>query len=166
MSNVSFHMKPLLVLVLVLLVAPQSWANERAIKAMAKSDRGFTEEEIRAELKKGCDGTGDMPLCAWYSYYTKDVALNDTYRELMRRLVSADMKEALLKSQRAWLTYRETQCAFASGDWEGGSFRRVAIAMCWKGMTEEREKEFAAILKCEEEPCYQLHESKPTKAKR
>ena len=130
---------------------------------MSKGNRGYTEKEIRAEIAKGCDGIGDMALCAWYGYYKKDVALNDTYRELMRRLVSTDVKEALRKSQRAWLEFRDAQCVFSSGDWEGGSFRRVAIAICWEGMTEVREKEFSEILKCnaDEGPCFQLQGSEP-----
>lgn len=128
---------------------------------MAKGNHGYTEKEIRAEIVKGCDGNGDMALCAWYGYYEKDVALNDTYRELMRRLSSNDIKEALRKSQRAWLEFRDSQCVFSTGDWEGGSFRRVAIAMCWKGMTEEREKEFSEILKCNgnQGPCFEMRDS-------
>jgi uncharacterized protein YecT (DUF1311 family) len=133
-------------------------ANDIAIRAMSKGNHGYTEKEIRAEVAKGCDGTGDMALCAWYAYYKKDVSLNSTYRELMRRLVSTDLKEALRKSQRAWLEFRNAQCVFASGDWEGGSFRRVAIAGCWEGMTDVREKEFAEVLKCnaDDGPCIEL----------
>jgi uncharacterized protein YecT (DUF1311 family) len=154
-------MKLITAFALLLFATTHSWANDRAIHAMSKGNRGYTEKEIRAEITKGCDGTGDMGLCAWYGYYKKDVALNDTYRELMRRLVSADVKEALRKSQRAWLEFRDAQCAFSSGDWEGGSFRRVAIAICWEGMTEAREKEFSEILKCnsDEGSCFQLQGS-------
>jgi uncharacterized protein YecT (DUF1311 family) len=153
-------MKFTAVLTLLLLTTTYSLGNDRAIRAMAQGQKGYTEKEIREEISKGCDGTGNMALCAWYDYYTKDVALNDTYRTLMRRLVSADLKIALRKSQKAWLEFRDSQCLFATGNWEGGSFRRVAIAMCWREMTDAREKELAEILECKEEPCIQLQDAK------
>lgn len=128
---------------------------------MVKSGRGYSEPEIREELAKGCDGTGNIALCAWYDYFKKDLTLNDTYRELMRRLVSADLKASLRKSQRAWLAYRESNCALASGGWEGGSFRSVVTAMCWESMTDRREQELAAHLNCTSEDCIELKESRP-----
>lgn len=154
-------MKLIAGLALLLFATTHSLANDKAILAMSKGNHGYTEKEIRAEVAKGCDGTGNMALCAWYGYYKKDVVLNDTYRELMRRLVSTDLKEALRKSQRAWLEFRSAECVFSSGDWEGGSFRTVAIAGCWEVMTAEREKEFSEILKCKADDglCIQLQDS-------
>lgn len=154
-------MKHIAAFVFLLFVTTQSWANDRAIRAMSKGNHGYTEKEIRAEIAKGCDGTGNMTLCAWYAYYKKDVALNDTYRELMQRLVSKDLKNALLNSQRAWIAFRDSDCVFSTGDWEGGSFRAVAIAGCWELMTEEREKALASILQCKEHPCFELQDAKP-----
>lgn len=153
-------MKFTAVLALLLLTTTYSLGNDRAIRAMAQGQKGYTEKEIREEISKGCDGTGDMALCTWYGYYTKDVALNDTYRLLMRRLVSTDLKNALRKSQKAWLEFRDSDCMFSTGDWEGGSFRRVAIAMCWQEMTDRREKELAEILKCKEGTCFELQDTK------
>lgn len=129
---------------------------------------GYKEQEIRAEIAKGCDGNGDLAICAWYSYYKTDIVLNDKYRELMRRLVSSDLKASLRNSQRAWLEYRRAECTFVSGNWEnGGVGRGVEIAWCWQGMTDTRVKEFVEILTCRDTPtCIELHEPDAPKAVR
>jgi uncharacterized protein YecT (DUF1311 family) len=156
-------MKQILVPILLVLLSASALANDRAIRSMAQANHGFTEKEIRAEIKKGCDGTGNMALCAWYRYHIKDVQLNDTYSELMRRIESPNSKEELRKSQRAWLEFRGSECIFATGGWEGGSFRRVAIAGCWEVMTDAREKDLAGILRCGEQDCIPLKEESTPK---
>jgi uncharacterized protein YecT (DUF1311 family) len=142
-------------------------ADDRAIRAMEADSRGYTQKEIRAEIAKGCDGGGNLTVCAWYSYYKKDVVLNDTYRELMRRLVSSELKASLRNSQKAWLDYRRAQCTFSSGNWESGAVgRSVETAWCWEGMADARIKEFVEILTCRDAPCIELRETDPAKAVR
>ncbi|MEJ7925742.1 lysozyme inhibitor LprI family protein [Sphingobium sp. AN641] len=56
-----------------------------------------------------------------------DAQLNSSYRALMRRLSSSD-QNALRKAQRAWLAFRDADCAFGWPD------RRECLAQ----RTEER----------------------------
>jgi uncharacterized protein YecT (DUF1311 family) len=104
--------------------------DERAVRAMLSAHTGFTEEQIRGEIAKGCGGGGDMAICAWYSYFQADVGLNDTYQKAMKWLNESSSREALRDTQRAWIAYREASCRFETVAWEGGSFRYVATASC------------------------------------
>jgi hypothetical protein len=69
------------------LSASSACANDRVIRAMAR-DTGYSEQQIRLERKKGCDGgvSGDMAICAQYSFYEAEVTMNDVFRKLTDRL--------------------------------------------------------------------------------
>lgn len=127
--------------------------DERAIRAMLSAHTGFSDKEIRSEIAKGCDGASDMRVCAWYKYFQADVRLNDSYRQAMNWLQEPSAKDALRDAQRAWVSYRDASCRFETAAWEGGSFREVATAYCWEGMTRKRTKELLAILTCKGEDC-------------
>ena len=128
--------------------------DERAIRAMLSSpNSGYDEEQIRSEIAKGCDGNGDMAVCAWYKYFQADVRLNDSYSKAMKWLQEPSAREALRDAQRAWISYRDASCRFETSAWEGGSFRSVATALCWESMTRNRTKELANVLTCKGEDC-------------
>lgn len=135
--------------------------DDRAIRAMLASHTGWDEPQIRTEIAKGCDGSGDMAICAWYQYFQEDVKLNDAYGELVGRLQERSVKDDLRSAQRAWIEYRDARCRFETSGWEGGSFRTVAIASCWKSMTKARSKELLEVLTCEGPDCLALGDAKP-----
>lgn len=145
-----------LLILLFVLCSSSAYAavDELAIHAMLSSQNsGYDEQQIRNEIAKGCDEAGDMALCAWYNYFRADVRLNDSYSKAMRWLEEPAAKDALRDAQRAWIAYREASCRFETVAWDGGSFRRVAIASCWEGMTKQRTKELKAVLTCKGEDC-------------
>jgi len=128
--------------------------DELAIRAMLSSQySGYEEKQLRNEIKRGCDGNTDMALCAWYNYFRVDVRLNDSYSKAMKWLEEPAAKDALRDTQRAWIDYREAACRFDTVAWDEGSFRQVAIAICWKNMTKQRTKELKAITTCKGEDC-------------
>jgi uncharacterized protein YecT (DUF1311 family) len=62
-----------------------------------------------------------------------DTELNKTYEALLRKLPDAEGKEKLKQSQRAWLTFRDAEAAFASDQARGGS---MAPTIRYETMTE------------------------------
>lgn len=139
----------------------QAGIDERVVQSMSKS--GYDKEQVREEVGKGCDGgggmSGDMAICAAYSYHRAAVALNDKYLELVSRLEEPTAQEDLQRAQAAWNEYQDAQCRFDTTSWTGGSFRRVAIAMCRESMSMNRTQQLSEFLKCapEDPDCPALH---------
>jgi uncharacterized protein YecT (DUF1311 family) len=98
---------------------------------------------------------GDAPTqaalnqCAVTAYERADVTLNrqwTTTYAAMKRRDGADASAgrgfghaaALLASQRAWLAYRDAQCALEGGRFAGGSAQGMTIAFCKANLTTVR----------------------------
>ena len=77
-----------------------------------------------------------------------DAELNRTYKLLQSRLESAQLKQELVKAQKAWIAFRDADAAFQAGITSGGG---SAYSIDYMGnlaeMTEERTKELKALLK-------------------
>jgi uncharacterized protein YecT (DUF1311 family) len=91
---------------------------------------------VRAAMPAGCESgiTSRMALCVEYHYVIEDLRLNDAYKEL-RGIVRDDTHaaELLLRSQRAWIAYRDSTCDFARD--RGGVLESIA---CRQWMTTDR----------------------------
>lgn len=89
--------------------------------------------------------------CAADEYAAADKALNATYKQIARRLADDQPTlELLKKAQRAWLTFRDEECAFSSTATRGGSIESMIIAQCKTLRTNERNKQLLHYLSCEE----------------
>lgn len=53
--------------------------------------------------------------------------------------------EALLKAQRAWIAFRDAECAMEYAAWGKGSIRSIAGADCLMSLTAERTVRLAAL---------------------
>jgi uncharacterized protein YecT (DUF1311 family) len=62
-----------------------------------------------------------------------DAELNKTYEALLAKLPGAEAKEKLKQSQRAWLSFRDGEAAFAADQARGGS---IAVTIRYETMTE------------------------------
>ena len=92
-----------------------------------------------------------MNICARVDYEAADASLNKTYGEIMKRLGdSPDGKKQLQVAQRAWITFRDAECAFANSDTESGSMHPMVMSQCFEAMTIDRTKQLADYLTCEE----------------
>ncbi|SPA37550.1 conserved hypothetical protein, DUF1311 [Cupriavidus taiwanensis] len=87
--------------------------------------------------------TADMLSCAALESRVQDTALNSAYQSLLRRL-EAPRTGQLRVAQRAWLEYRQANCAYVSNP-AGGSAARVAGASCLLEMTAARVRELRAF---------------------
>ncbi|WP_447921610.1 lysozyme inhibitor LprI family protein [Achromobacter aegrifaciens] len=93
----------------------------------------------------------DMSLCADQAYRKSDADLNAAYKDVNARLKdNRDAATQLHAAQRAWLFFRDAECAFATGGTSGGSAYPMVLSMCLDKLTQARTKELRAYLKCEE----------------
>ncbi|MGE8639018.1 MAG: lysozyme inhibitor LprI family protein [Achromobacter sp.] len=93
----------------------------------------------------------DLNLCADQAYRKSDAELNAAYRTVTERLKDDQTTLAKLQSaQKAWLFFRDAECAFSSGGTTGGSAYPMVLSQCLDTLTQTRTKELRAYLKCEE----------------
>ena len=93
----------------------------------------------------------DMNLCAGQAYRKSDAALNTAYRDVMARLKDDKNGTTQLQAaQKAWLSFRDAECAFSAGGVIGGSGYPMVLSMCLDRLTQARTKELQTYLKCKE----------------
>lgn len=88
----------------------------------------------------------DMNRQAAVRYRIADRELNQTYRQLVAQ-ASADGRERLRLAQRAWIAFRDLDCAARAGS-RGGSFHPAAVSLCLEQVTDERTRVLKAELTC------------------
>jgi len=106
--------------------------DERCVGSVANA---CMENEPNGETTLGMISCTSRELTLW------DEKLNSEYnalRNLLQRLEATNRREALLTAQRAWITYRDAECAQSSLLFEGGSLARVVHVDCVNAMTAKR----------------------------
>lgn len=93
----------------------------------------------------------DMDRCAADALKASDAELNRVYREIERRLGDdAAARKPLIAAQRAWLGFRDAECAFAASGVEGGSIYPMIHDQCLDELTRARTDRLRTYLDCEE----------------
>ncbi len=96
-----------------------------------------------------------MTICAGLDLADADTALNAQYQVTRKALkerdagVSTELKggeEALVKAQRAWLSYRDAQCASVGFQARGGSMEPMLVSSCEADLTRKRTAELKALV--------------------
>lgn len=87
--------------------------------------------------------TVEQVNCAYNAYAAADVELNVVYKEINAGLnvkTKGDkaVKDALLNAQRAWITFRDTNCAAYGTTAYGGTLGNVLTYSCLANMTIAR----------------------------
>ena len=100
-----------------------------------------------------CDRSDDsqqmMTICAGEDYQAADARLNTAYQNLINS-DDADGKRLLQVAQRAWITFRDAECAHSTAASEGGSIHAMEVSQCLTRLTNDRIKQLAAAANCEE----------------
>lgn len=86
-----------------------------------------------------------MNICALQEYKQADAALNAAYQQLVTRLDKAQLGR-LKGAQRAWITFRDAQCRYEAGVYEGGSMAPLVHSSCLTQLTQQRTKDLNALL--------------------
>jgi uncharacterized protein YecT (DUF1311 family) len=95
----------------------------------------------KSELPKCWDTamtTYDMMMCASQDTKAADADLNKAYRKLLAS-VTPEQKEKLVAAERAWITFRDADCAFVGS--AGGTISIVDEVTCRGDRTIDRIKQ-------------------------
>jgi len=103
---------------------------------------------------KNCDDAAtqaEINECAGKAFKDADARLNALYNQLLGRLKDdADRRKLLINAQRAWVTLRDTDCAFIASSVEGGSIYPTIFSGCLEDETKERIGRLKRLLDCKE----------------
>lgn len=102
-----------------------------------------------------CAPSDDSQMClnqrAGAEYKSADDKLNKTYGEIVKRLADdAEGKKMLQSAQRAWIAFRDAECAFANDHSKDGSIYPLLMGQCLTALTQTRTDQLGAYLNCEE----------------
>ncbi len=86
-----------------------------------------------------------MNICAAADAAAADKKLNLLYQQLTAK-AEANEKTALRDAQRAWVAYRDKECAYETIGSEGGSIRPMEESMCVTALTNARIADFQKFL--------------------
>ncbi len=108
----------------------------------------------RAEKCGDAPDMATMNECLAKPYRRADDQLNGLYQKLIERLKKAgpdwaDTQTALVAAQRAWIAFRDAECALV-GSKTDGSMNTAVTTSCLDGITSSRIKDFKGYLKCKE----------------
>lgn len=102
---------------------------------------------------QNCSDPTQMGLdeCAGATYKKSDARLNAVYGQIVARLAGdADTKAKLVKAQKAWIGFRDAECAFRASGVEGGSIYPMTVTLCLDAVTRTWVRELESLLTCQE----------------
>ena len=90
--------------------------------------------------------TLDMNVCSSQEFQAADRRLNQVYQQLQAK-ISSTQKQRLTAAQRTWIAFRDQNCDYAKGQFEGGSVAASTYGYCRARVTQERIKDLEGFLK-------------------
>lgn len=124
------------------------------IIALLLSAPAYAGKQQTPEPEVDCDNAGstyEMNVCAGREFEAADKELNDVYKRALaavpdmateRPYDATSWADALRKSQRAWLAYRDAECeGHVPMFWSGGSGATADMTGCATDLTKARTKE-------------------------
>ena len=89
--------------------------------------------------------TARLRACDAAELTRRDAELNRTYAELLRALPPA-RRERLRAAERAWVAFRDAECAFRASATEGGTATPLVAGACLLELTGERVDRLRTLL--------------------
>ena len=90
--------------------------------------------------------TLDMNVCSTLEFEAADSKLNQVYQQLQAK-ISSRQKQKLTAAQRTWITFRDQNCEYAKGQFEGGTLAASTYGYCRARVTQDRIKDLEGYLK-------------------
>jgi len=90
--------------------------------------------------------TRDMNFCSTQEFQAADRKLNQVYQQLQAK-ISSRQKQRLTAAQATWIAFRDQNCDYAKGQFEGGSVAASTYGYCRSRVTQERIKDLEGFLK-------------------
>ena len=97
---------------------------------------------------KNAMSQSEMNICADQDYRAADAKLNAAYARLMAALGDDGFRTKLKLAQRAWISFRDSECTYETADNEGGSIHPMVYAGCLTRLTKQRTKVLEDHLAC------------------
>jgi uncharacterized protein YecT (DUF1311 family) len=108
----------------------------------------------------GCNSPrsqAEMNRCSAIEYTSTDTAMTRQWRTTYAYMKGRDAADrsrgggfgyaaALLDSQRAWIQFRDRECAIEGGQYAGGSIQPMTQARCKTRLTRERTTQLKALV--------------------
>ncbi|RTM11220.1 MAG: DUF1311 domain-containing protein [Hyphomicrobiales bacterium] len=91
----------------------------------------------------------ELATCTAKDAASADAALNAVYKALSGRLGHADL-ERLREAQRAWIPFRDKECAFRTQPYADGSVYPSLVGVCKEELTKTRLAQLQHQLQCPE----------------
>lgn len=146
------HLIPALLVALLMAAPAQAqslWADEGIVRGcFAGAAIGETQPRCLGAASGQCQAlpggstTPGIADCIGAETSVWDKILNEEYQATRAQFRAADpggaLAQSLLDAQRAWIAYRDAECALTYQRWIGGSIRSIAHANCVMGFTSER----------------------------
>lgn len=110
-----------------------------------------TPGSARAAACRDAETQAAMNECVGKAFAEADESLNRDYGRLRARLKEdASAERKLVAAQRAWIAFRDAECAFSASSVEGGSVHGMVVTECRTHLTRQRVKELGYYLSCRE----------------
>lgn len=91
----------------------------------------------------------ELNQCAGANYKAADAALNKIYQRVMADQTDAASKQRLMDAERAWIAYRDKECAYQAGpQQDGGSIWPMEMSNCLAELTAARIRELSKLRGC------------------
>jgi uncharacterized protein YecT (DUF1311 family) len=112
-----------------------------AVSTLAQANRQMLAQQPNCSNPQT---TLEMNICAGRDYLAADQKLNQIYRQIQANL-SRRQKERMIDAQLAWIKFRDANCAYERGQYEGGSLATPTQTACLARMTQQRVKELELV---------------------
>ena len=93
------------------------------------------------------DDTADMDACAGQDFMRADTALNALYKQMHGRYDMAN-RALLVSAERAWIGWRDAECAYETGLSVGGTAHPMVETMCKTRLTNARIQQLRTQMSC------------------
>jgi uncharacterized protein YecT (DUF1311 family) len=91
----------------------------------------------------------EITQCANDAAAAADTALNDAYGKLMNLLATTE-QTLLVDSQKAWIQFRDAECAFRTKSYADGSIYPSLLATCIAELSKARADQLTVQINCGE----------------
>jgi uncharacterized protein YecT (DUF1311 family) len=106
---------------------------------------------VRAEDCQNAASQRELNSCANAAYEKSDAELNALYKQVTARLKDdARRTKLLVATQRAWIAFRDAECAFVGEPTADGSVNPLVRANCLDRITSARVNDLKSYLQCAE----------------
>jgi uncharacterized protein YecT (DUF1311 family) len=112
-------------------------ADEEVVQRVLRNSSGVAAEEIRRDFDACAGTTVQMKICGAYRWAVQDLRLSRVYSRALEQSKGTDVEQSLRKAERAWLNYRDSQCAFEGAIGAGGGTAEgLYVLSCKEDLTK------------------------------